>query len=335
MRWFRRPTPQFMTLNPPAPEPAQRDRIPADMWNKCKSCETVLLSKDFVLGNRVCPNCGHHDRLPARERIELLADAGTFAEFDAHLQAADPLGFEDKRKYADYIASTRKKTGRNDAVITGHARIGGVQVSLAVMDFAFMGGSMGSVVGEKVTRAMEASLRERIPCVTVVSTGGARMQEGILSLMQMAKTSLLCHQLDLARIPFVVILADPSTAGVMASFASLGDIIIAEPKAYIGFAGKRVIEQTIKQQLPPTFQTAEFQRDKGFVDLVVDRRELKETLVRVLKHLLRTDEPTPDQATQIADAESQRAAANAEPIPVAEAETPANGGKRRAPAAKR
>ncbi len=332
MRWFRRPTPQFMTLNPPAPEPAQRDRIPPDMWNKCKSCETVLLSRDFVAGNRVCPNCGHHDRLPARERIELLVDPGTFAEFDAHLHAADPLGFEDKRKYQDYIASTRKKTGRNDAVITGRAQVGGLPVSLAVMDFAFMGGSMGSVVGEKVTRAMELALRERIPCVTVVSTGGARMQEGILSLMQMAKTSLLCHQLDKARVPFIVILADPSTAGVMASFASLGDIIIAEPKAYIGFAGKRVIEQTIKQQLPPTFQTAEFQRDKGFVDLVVDRRELKDTLVRILKHLLRADEPTPVESTRIAESESRKAAANAEPIPVAEDETAANGGRRRAAA---
>jgi len=312
MRWFRRPTPQFMTLNPPTATP-EKDRIPAEMWHKCKSCDTVALTKDFVAASRVCPSCGSHERLPAIERIALLVDEDSFVEENAGLNPADPLQFEDKRKYRDYIAATRKKTGRNDAVITGRCTMGGVPVALAVMDFSFMGGSMGSVVGEKVTRTMETALANRIPCITVVSTGGARMQEGILSLMQMAKTSLLCHQLDVARVPFIVILADPSTAGVMASFASLGDLIIAEPKAYIGFAGKRVIEQTIKQQLPPTFQTAEFQRDKGFVDMVVDRREMRSTLMRILRQL-RREEPLPESELEAAAA-AANAAQDAAPIP--------------------
>lgn len=301
MSWFRRNTPQYMTLNPDPQRPSageavepfsdhesmNRDRIPADMWHKCPTCNHICLKKDLIANLRICVTCGRHERMPAMDRIELLVDPGSFTEEHANLTSGDPLGFEDKRKYRDYVKQSRAKTGRNDAVVIGTATMGGVPVSLAVMEFAFMGGSMGSVVGEKVTRAMERALADQMPCIVVVSTGGARMQEGILSLMQMAKTSLLCHRLDQARVPFLVLLADPSTAGVMASYASLGDLILAEPNAYIGFAGRRVIEKTIgiNQQLPANFQTAEFQQEKGFVDMVVKRSELRETFIRVLKHL--------------------------------------------------
>lgn len=286
MKWFRRPSPTFITLNPPEEEAAKADRIPKDMWHKCGKCGTISLRKDFVANLSVCPQCGQHERLRAADRITLLVDPGSFEEFDANLGPKDPLKFEDKRKYGDYIVASQKKTGQRDAIVRGRAKIGEVPVSLAVMEFAFMGGSMGSVVGEKVTRALELALESRCPAITVTSTGGARMQEGILSLMQMAKTSMLCHRLREEGVPFISILADPSTAGVMASFASLGDVIIAEPGAYIGFAGKRVIEQTIKQQLPPTFQTSEFQRDKGFVDMVVKRHELRMTMVKLLRQLM-------------------------------------------------
>lgn len=281
MRWFRRPTPEYINLTSPETK-AARDRIPKDLWHKCAKCGVIVLKKDFEAGLYVCPSCQRHERLPAHTRIAQLADPGSFEEMNANLVAADPLQFEDKRKYADHIEATRKKTGLNDSLVMGRARMADMPVALAVMDFSFMGGSMGSVLGEKVTRTMELAIEENIPCITVTSTGGARMQEGILSLMQMAKTSILCAKMEKARIPFISVLADPSTAGVMASFASLGDLIIAEPGAYVGFAGKRVIEQTIKQPLPPGFQTSEFQREQGFVDMVVPRKELRTTLVRVL-----------------------------------------------------
>jgi acetyl-CoA carboxylase carboxyl transferase subunit beta len=282
--WFKRPTPQFMTLNPVEDQSA-KDRIPADLWHKCVACGQILLRKDFIANLSVCPSCGRHERVRAKERILSLVDEGSFRELDAKLSSADPLQFEDKRKYTDYVAASRKKAGVNDAVIAGTCRIGEVPASIAVMDFAFMGGSMGSVVGEKVARAMERALEKKMPCITAVSTGGARMQEGILSLMQMAKTAMLCWKMDRDRVPFIVILSDPSTAGVMASFGSLGDIIIAEPGAYIGFAGRRVIENTIRQKLPANFQTSEFQRDKGFVDMVVPRHMMRGTIVTLLRQL--------------------------------------------------
>ncbi len=290
MRWFRRPSPEYINLTHPETR-AARDRIPKDLWNKCANCDAIVLKKDFEASLAVCPSCGRHERIPAHTRIQQLTDPGTFQEMNAGLVATDPLEFEDKRKYAEHLEATRKKTGLNDALVMGRARMADMPVSLAVMDFFFMGGSMGSVLGEKVARTMELSLAERIPCITVTSTGGARMQEGILSLMQMAKTSILCAKMQEERIPFISVLADPSTAGVMASFASLGDVIIAEPGAYVGFAGKRVIEQTIKQPLPPHFQTSEFQREHGFVDMVVHRKELRRTLVRILAML--TGQPSP------------------------------------------
>lgn len=279
--WFRRPTPEFINLTPPRAQ--DKERIPAGLWHKCKSCGAITLRKDFEANYSVCPSCNRHERISAAERIRQLVDKGTFEECCANFVADDPLEFEDKRKYTEYIEQSRKKTGLNDSLVMGKAQIGAVPVAMAVMDFRFMGGSMGSVLGEKTARAMEISLQEKIPCITVTSTGGARMQEGVLSLMQMAKTSILCAKMEEQGIPFISILADPSTAGVMASFASLGDIIIAEPGAYVGFAGKRVIEDTIRQPLPPNFQTAEFQRDHGFVDMVVDRRQLRAQLIDLLR----------------------------------------------------
>ena len=284
MRWFRRPTPEYINLTSPETK-AARDRIPKDLWNKCGNCGAIVLKKDFEANLAVCPSCGRHERIPAHARIRQLTDPGTFEEMNAGLVASDPLEFVDKRKYSDRLEATRKKTGLNDALVMGRARMGDIPVALAVMDFSFMGGSMGSVLGEKVTRTMELAIAEHIPCISITSTGGARMQEGILSLMQMAKTSILCARMEEERIPFISVLADPSTAGVMASFASLGDIIIAEPGAYVGFAGKRVIEQTIKQPLPAHFQTSEFQREQGFVDMVVPRKELRATIVRLLAML--------------------------------------------------
>ncbi len=282
MRWFRRPSPEYINITKPKTKEVV-DRIPKDLWHKCSKCGLESLKKDFEANLSVCPSCSLHERIGAYRRIELMVDEGSFVETDANLIATDPLHFEDKRKYREHLGATRKKTGMNDSLVSGRAAIGAIPVSLAVMEFSFMGGSMGSVLGEKVTRAMEVSLSEGIPCITVTSTGGARMQEGILSLMQMAKTSMLCARLEEKGIPFISILADPSTAGVMASFASLGDLIIAEPGAYVGFAGKRVIEQTIKQPLPPNFQTAEFQLEHGFVDMVVHRKQMRGTLIRLLR----------------------------------------------------
>lgn len=291
--WFRRPTPEFINISSPQTR-EQRDRIPKDLWHKCRKCGFIITRRDFEANLCVCPACGRHERISAAARVRQLVDEGTFVENNGNLLATDPLKFEDKRKYADALVEARKKTGLNDSLLSGTATIAGVEVSLGVMDFGFMGGSMGSVLGEKVARAMELSLERSIPCITVTSTGGARMQEGILSLMQMAKTSILCAEMEQAGVPFVSILADPSTAGVMASFASLGDVIIAEPGAYVGFAGKRVIEQTIKQPLPPDFQTSEFQREHGFVDMVVERRNLRLTLGILLRQLTAMPPVKPD-----------------------------------------
>lgn len=279
MRWFRRPTPQFITIQPPT----HRERIGKDLWYKCEDCSAITRTKDFVGNWKVCPSCNRHERLDALERLDLLLDEGSFEETDENLVSADPLQFVDSKPYPERVEATRKKTRQNDAIVTGRGTIGEVPVAIASMDFPFMGGSMGCVVGEKVVRTMELAIRENRACITISSTGGARMQEGILSLMQLAKTSILCKLLQENRIPFVSILADPSTAGVMASFASLGDIIISEPGAYVGFAGRRVIEQTIRQTLPDNFQTAEFVQQHGFVDLVVHRHEMRGKLITLLR----------------------------------------------------
>jgi acetyl-CoA carboxylase carboxyl transferase subunit beta len=299
MSWFRRPTPEYINITGPQTK-AMKDRIPKDLWHKCRKCATMTLRKEFEANLSVCPSCSRHERITAAERIAQLVDKGTFVEMHSNLAASDPLKFEDKRKYSEYIEASRKKTGLNDSLVCGRGSIGEVPTSLAVMDFNFMGGSMGSVLGEKVTRAMELSLEENIPCITISATGGARMQEGILSLMQLAKTSILCARMEEKGIPFISILGDPSTAGVMASFASLGDLIIAEPGAYVGFAGRRVIEQTIKQPLPANFQTSEFQRDHGFVDIVCPRAELRRTLIRVLRMMTSRPLLDPEKAPKAA-----------------------------------
>jgi len=236
----------------------------------------MLFNKQLVRHLGVCAKCGHHFKLGATERLELLADPRSFSETDADLASADPLGFVDSRPYPERIAAAQAKTGRTDAIVTGDATIAGVPVVLAVMDFEFMGGSMGGVVGEKVTRAAERALAERKPLVVVAASGGARMQEGTVALMQMAKTVAALARLAAAGVPFVTVLTDPTTGGVLASFASLGDIVLAEPGALIGFSGARVTSETIGEKLPTGFQRAEFLLAHGFVDQVVPRDQLKE-----------------------------------------------------------
>ena len=280
MSWFRKP--KYTTLK----VPAKRDRIPEGLWLKCPNCLEIVTKKDWEERFKVCPKCNHHDRLIARERILQLIDENTFEEFERGLTSADPLGFVDSKPYPERLKASQEKTGEPDAIVCGIGRILDHPVSLGVMDFQFNGGSMGSVVGEKIARAMERGIEHKIPVLIVCASGGARMQEGILSLMQMAKTSALVAKLGEARIPYFVILTNPTTAGVMASFASLGDVCIAEPDALIGFAGPRVIEQTIKQILPPGFQKSEFVQDHGFIDMVATRNNHREIIGNLIGLLM-------------------------------------------------
>jgi acetyl-CoA carboxylase carboxyl transferase subunit beta len=251
-------------------------------WVKCPGCQDILFRKEIERRLNVCPKCGHHLRLTADQRVVLLADRGSFEEIDADLSAADPLGFRDSLPYPDRILEAKTRTGRNEALVSGLCTIEGRRVALGVFDFAFLGGSMGSVVGEKLTRLAERALAERIPLVVVCASGGARMQEGILSLMQMAKVSAALERLRENCVPYVSVLTDPTTGGVAASLAMLGDLNVAEPGALIGFAGPRDIEQTIGQTLPDGFQTSEFLLAHGMVDLVVERRMLKATLAKAI-----------------------------------------------------
>jgi acetyl-CoA carboxylase carboxyl transferase subunit beta len=275
MAWFKKER---------KPRTSQRERleIPADAWEKCDGCGHIDIREKFEKALNVCPECGRHRRFTAEEYLELLTDAGTWRELYANLRSVDPLGFE---HYPDRLAAARKKTGVNDAVFTGTARLEGTPIHLAVMNFAFMGGSMGSVVGEKIARLTRRSLEKKIPLIIVSTSGGARMHEGVLSLMQMAKTSAAIALLAKARIPFISILTDPTTGGVSASFAMQGDVVLAEPGAVIGFAGQRVIKQTIGQDLPEGFQTAEFLLEHGQIDDVVPRGSLRETTARLLRHM--------------------------------------------------
>ena len=278
MAWFKK-------QKGAAPQTPPRSKSVEGMWLKCNHCREIVYRKEVDRNNKVCPKCEYHFPISVSERIALLTDLGTFKEWDADVEPADPLQFSDSRSYRDRLKSQQEKTGRKDALVIGEGAINGRRTVLAVFDFGFMGGSMGSVVGEKFCRAAERAQAEKLPLVLVTTSGGARMQEGILSLMQMAKTSAAVAKLGEARVPFVCILADPTFGGVTASLAMLGDIIIAEPKALIGFAGPRVIEQTIKQQLPDEFQRAEFLRDHGMVDMIVERKYLKEALSTLLSHL--------------------------------------------------
>lgn len=254
--------------------------IPEGLWAKCKKCEQIIYQKELEENFKICPKCGYYFRLNPRERIALLVDEKTFKEYDAKMFSSDPLKFPD---YAKKIAGATV----NDAIVTGEGKMGGRKVVLGIMNFEFMGGSMGSVVGEKIVRAVEKAIKAKLPVIIVSSSGGARMQEGILSLMQMGKTSAALALLGEKKLPFISVLADPTTGGVAASFAMLGDVIVAEPKALVGFAGPRVIEQTIRQQLPEGFQLSEFLLQHGMVDIIAERKDLKETLVKLLEFFSR------------------------------------------------
>jgi len=265
--------------------PGDKKEIPGGLWTKCTDCGEIMYVKALETNLWVCPKCNFHFRIKSRDYIALLLDEGKLEENDQNLISADPLKFKDSKRYPDRIRDSIKKTEINDAIITGIGQITGIKISFGVMEFGFIGGSMGSVVGEKVARAIERSLQKRIPLVIVSCSGGARMQEGILSLMQMAKTSALLARLHQEKIPFISILTNPTTAGVMASYASLGDVIIAEPKALLGFAGPRVIQQTIGQELPPGFQSSEFFLEHGFLDMIVNRQDLRKTVSLLLQYL--------------------------------------------------
>ena len=258
------------------------DNAPSGLWLKCDGCGAQIYRKDLVANRYVCPECGFHYRMPASARVELLADDGSFEQWSGKLFPTDPLDFEDSEPYPDRMARSQQKQGRPDAILTGAARLNGQPVALVVMDFFFMGGSMGSVVGEEIARAAERAAAEGRALIAVTASGGARMQEGALSLMQMAKTTMALDVLSRQGLPYIVVLTDPTTGGVTASFATLGDIIIAEPKALISFAGPRVIQQTVKQELPDGFQRSEFLMQKGMIDEVVQRGQLKAYLARCL-----------------------------------------------------
>lgn len=267
------------------PREQRASKVPEGLWVKCESCRQILYNKELARNFKICPKCRYHFRLSAPERLRMLFDDEKYVELDSALRSVDPLKFRDSKRYRDRLKQSEESVGGSDAIVVASGTIGGIQVIAAAMEFFFMGGSMGSVVGEKVTRAAERALAERKPLIIVSTSGGARMQEGILSLMQMGKISAALARLSEARIPYVSIMTDPTTGGVTASYAMLGDLNIAEPNALIGFAGQRVIEQTIRQTLPEGFQRSEFLLEHGMLDFIVERSEMKETLVKSLKLL--------------------------------------------------
>jgi len=278
LAWFRKD-------KKPLKAEDRRD-LPGDVFEKCNGCGEILYREKLTQNLHVCPTCGHHFRIDAEQYVALLMDEGSFEEIDAGLRSGDPLSFKDLKPYPERLRAAEEKVGRLDAVLSGVGTIDGLSVALAVMDFRFIGGSMGSVVGEKIARAGRVALEMKTPLIIVNASGGARMQEGVLSLMQMAKTSGVLARLHEACLPYISIITDPTTGGVTASHAMLGDVNIAEPKALIGFAGPRVIEETIRQELPEGFQRAEFLLEHGMVDRIVDRRELKLTVSRLLQHMM-------------------------------------------------
>ena len=265
--------------------PFSRRAAPSDAWTKCPTCDAQVFNKQLERNQRLCPSCGHHFRMSVGERIDLLLDPGSFEERDAGLESVDRLGFHDDRPYTDRLEASRLKTGLRDAVVWGIGAIDGHRVAIGIFDFRFMGGSMGSVVGEKLARCFETALADRIPAIVVSASGGARMQEGTLALMQLAKTTAPLVRLDDAGVPFITVLTDPTTGGVLASFASLGDVILAEPRALIGFAGARVASDTVGEEMPEGFQSAEFLLAHGFIDAVVARSDLRASLSRLLRLL--------------------------------------------------
>ncbi|MDX2217848.1 MAG: acetyl-CoA carboxylase, carboxyltransferase subunit beta [Burkholderiales bacterium] len=273
---------------------ATRKAVPEGLWSKCPSCEAVLYFTDLESNQHVCPKCSFHNRITARQRLDLLFDADGRAEIGSEVVPIDSLKFKDTKKYPDRLTDAEKATGETDALVVMQGTVNGVPMIAAAFEFQFLGGSMGSVVGERFARAVEACHDEKLPFVCFTATGGARMQEGLLSLMQMAKTTATLHQLSQSRLPFISVLTDPTMGGVSASFAMLGDVVIAEPGALIGFAGPRVIEQTVRETLPEGFQRAEFLLEKGAIDLIVDRRQMRRKLPELVSLLAR--EPAPQIA---------------------------------------
>ena len=286
MAWFKKEkTPKA------APARERKITIPEGLWVKCDNCKEIVYKKEVARNANVCPKCNYHFRISARERLEVLYDDGKYREFDTDIAPVDALGFVDSKAYASRIAAYQAETGLKDALISSEGLLGGLPVIIAVMEYGFMGGSMGSVVGEKVTRAAERAHDARCPLIVVSCSGGARMQEGALSLMQMAKISAALSRLDAQGIPFVSVLTDPTTGGVTASFAMLGDLNIAEPRALIGFAGPRVIEQTIRQKLPAGFQRSEFLLEHGMIDIIVERAQMRDTLIQCLQFMVGAARP--------------------------------------------
>ena len=280
MEWFKKKT------YAPIPENEKKIKIPDGLWLKCNNCKAIIYKKEVLRNSNVCPKCNYHFRINAKERLKSLFDGDRYTEFCGNIHSIDPLNFKDSLSYSERLRKYKQKTNSSEAIINAYGEMGEIPVVIAAMEYEFMGGSMGSVVGEKVTRAIEKAFESRNPLIVICASGGARMQEGALSLMQMAKISAALARLNEAHIPYISVLTDPTTGGVTASFGMLGDIIIAEPKALIGFAGPRVIKQTIKQELPEGFQRAEFLLEHGMIDMVVERKRLKEVLIRCLKFML-------------------------------------------------
>jgi len=290
MAWFKKEKTPRQALD------EKRVRVPGGLWVKCENCREIIYKKEVLKNANVCPKCGYHFRISARERLVSLFDNGIYEEIDRNISPTDPLSFKDSKPYKDRLKAYQEATGLRDAIINAVGIVGGIPTVISALEYGFMGGSMGSVVGEKVARAAERSLAERKALIVVSASGGARMQEGVLSLMQMAKISSILAKLDEAGIPFISVLTDPTTGGVTASFAMLGDLNIAEPKALIGFAGPRVIEQTIREKLPEGFQRSEFLLEKGMVDIVVERTNLKSTIARCLQLMFGEPEEEPRPA---------------------------------------
>ena len=279
MAWFKKAKKRIAAKNKDA-----ASRVPEGLWVKCPECSQILYNKDLVASLNVCPKCGHHFRVSASERLRMLFD-GEWTEYDKNLVSTDPLNFTDTKPYKSRLKAGIGTTGLKDAIVVASGHLDGLPVIIAAMEYGFIGGSMGVVVGEKITRAIERAIDERLPIIIVCCSGGARMMEGARSLMQMAKICGALARLDRAKLPYIAVLTDPTTGGVTASFAMLGDLNIAEPKAQIGFAGPRVIEQTIRQKLPEGFQRSEFLLEKGMIDLVVDRREMKAVIANALRFM--------------------------------------------------
>ena len=282
MAWFKK------TKAPLEAIAAKKVQIPEGVWTKCQNCQEIIYFKEIERNLKVCPKCDYHFRISASERIGLILDEGSFQEMDAGLVSVDFLDFKDSQEYSERLAKAMKKNGRTEAAVCGEGTIFGLPIVIAVLEFGFMGGSMGSVVGEKITRAIERSMAARCPLVIFSSSGGARMQESIMSLMQMAKTTAALNQMKKLGLPFISVLTDPTTGGVTASFAMLGDLNIAEPRALIGFAGPRVIQQTIRQGLPEGFQRAEYLLAHGMIDMIVRRQEMKAKLFQLLSILTKS-----------------------------------------------